>query len=263
MKKTLKRMLTMTLALCSTLTMTLTAFADEPYTSYNYDYWGNTVPSQSGYTAKKALTGKDMNLTKLADKADPLFVSDDAKVELNGAKDIFLDDDAKEFWVADTDNNRILRLDINLNLIGRYYGVSGFGKKKEMSNFKSPSGIYVAKSSITGDLMMYVADTENDRIIKAKVTSNTECEFVQDYTKPDSALYDSKTFKPSKVVVDNAENVYSVVSSVNTGSVQFSMDGSFTGFYGANRVEATAAVIAQKLWRKLASNDQISGMKFL
>lgn len=261
MKKTLKRMLTMTLALCSTLTMTLTAFADEPYTSYNYDYWGNTVPSQSGYTAKKALTGKDMNLTKLADKADPLFVSDDAKVELNGAKDIFLDDDAKEFWVADTDNNRILRLDINLNLIGRYYGVSGFGKKKEMSNFKSPSGIYVAKSSITGDLMMYVADTENDRIIKAKVTSNTECEFVQDYTKPDSALYDSKTFKPSKVVVDNAENVYSVVSSVNTGSVQFSMDGSFTGFYGANRVEATAAVIAQKLWRKLASNDQISGMK--
>lgn len=261
MKKTLKRMLTLALALCSTLTMTLTAFADEPYTSYNYDFWGNTVPSQSGYTAKKALTGKEMDLTKLTDPADPLFVAKDAAVEIKGAKDLFLDDQNKEFWIADTDNNRILRLDINLKLIGRYYGMTGYSKENGNSNFKAPSGIYVAKSEITGDLMLYVADTENDRIVKAKVKSNTECEFVQDYTQPDSALYDSKTFKPSKVVADNAENVYSVVSSVNTGSVQFSKDGSFTGFYGANRVEATAAVIAQKLWRKIASNDQISGMK--
>ena len=261
MKKTLKRMLTMTLALCSTLTMTLTVFADEPYVSYNYDFWGNTVPSQSGYTAKKALTGKGMNLSKMTDSKDELFVAKDAAVELKGAKDMFLDDKNKEFWIADTDNNRILRLDLNLNLIGRYYGMTGYDKKDGNLNFKAPSGLYVAESAITGDLMLYVADTENDRILKLKVKSPTECEYVQEYTKPDSALYDSKTFKPSKVVADNAENVYSVVSSVNTGSVQFSKDGSFTGFYGANRVEATAAVIAQKLWRKLASNDQISGMK--
>ena len=73
-------------------------------------------------------------------------------------------------------------------------------------------------------------------------------------------MYSSKTFNPTKILVDNAENVYAVVKSVNTGSVQFARDGSFTGFHGANRVEVTAAVIAQKLWRTIASNDQIAGM---
>lgn len=257
-KFTLKRLLTLTMAMCSAMTMTLTAFASEPYETYNYDSWGDTVPSQSGYTAEKSVTGKEMELDRLTDPADPLFVSEDAAVVLKGAKDLFLDDENKEFWVADTNNNRILRLDINLKVIGRYYGVM---KDGELSKFKAPSGIYVKTSSITGDLMLYVADTENDRIVKAKITSYTECEFVQDYLKPDSALYDSETFKPSKVIADNAENVYTVVSSVNTGAVQFKSDGSFTGFYGANRVEATAEVIANKLWRKIASNDQISGME--
>lgn len=265
MKKNLKKMLTVAMALCSAMTMTLTAFAEEPYKTYNYDRWGDTVPSQSGYTAKKSVTGKEIGLSRLSDPGDPLFVGKNASADLKGAKDLFLDDDNKEFWVADTGNNRILRLDINLNIIGRYYGVGGdseinVDKETGLSKFNSPSGLYVRKSSITGDLMLYVADTENDRIVKAKVTSPTECTLVQEYTKPDSALYDSETFKPSKVVADNAENVYTVVSSVNTGSVQFSKDGSFTGFYGANRVEATAAVIAQKLWRKIASNDQIAGM---
>ena len=258
MKLTLKRMLTLTMALCSAMTMTLTAFADEPYRTYNYDRWGDTVPSQGGYRAEKSVTGKEMELERLADPSDPLFVSEDASVVLKGAKDLFLDDDNNEFWVADTENHRILRLDINLKVIGRYYGVM---TADGLSNFNTPSGVYVNVSSITGDLMLYVADTENDRIVKAKVTSETECEMVQDYLKPDSALYDSETFKPSKVIADNAENIYSVVSSVNTGAVQFSKDGSFTGFYGANRVEATAEVIANKLWRKIASNDQIAGME--
>ena len=123
MKLTLKRMLTLTMALCSAMTMTLTAFADEPYRTYNYDRWGDTVPSQGGYRAEKSITGKEMELERLADPSDPLFVSEDASVVLKGAKDLFLDDDNNEFWVADTENHRILRLDINLKVIGRYYGV--------------------------------------------------------------------------------------------------------------------------------------------
>ena len=46
---------------------------------------------------------------------------------------------------------------------------------------------------------------------------------------------------------DKAENIYVVCKAVNTGSVQFNRDGEFQGFYGANRVEVTAAVVAQKL----------------
>lgn len=265
MKKSLRRLLTLTMAACSAMTMmTFQAFADEPYHTYNYDAWGDTVPSQSGYRVSKTVTGKEMGLDKLADASDPLYVSDDASVVLNEPKDLFLDDARKEFWVADTKNNRIIRLDENLQVIGRYYGVTGKTEinvnEKGLSQFNTPSGLFVKKSLLDGELYVYVADAENQRVAKAKVVSSTELQLVQEYTKPDSALYDSETFKPSKIVVDNAENVYAVVKSVNTGSVQFSKDGSFTGFYGANRVEATAAVIAQKLWRKIASNDQIEGM---
>ncbi len=267
MKKSLKRLLTLTMAACSAMTMmTFQAFADEPYNAYNYDRWGDTVPSQNGYRVSKTVSGQEMGLSKLADPSDPLFVSEDAAVVMNDPKDIFLDDERKEFWVADTDNHRILRLDENMQIIGCYYGVKGkseinVDEATGLSKFNLPAGIYARTSTITGELMLYVADTENERVVKAKITSATECELVQEYVKPDSALYDSETFKPAKVVVDNAENIYAVVKSVNTGSVQFSKDGSFTGFYGANRVEATAAVIAQKLWRKIASNDQIEGMQ--
>lgn len=266
MKKSLRRLLTLTMAACSAMTMmTIQAFAEEPYDAYNYDTWGDTVPSQNGYRVSGTYTGKDMGLSKLSDPSDPLFVSQDASAVLNNPKDLFLDDERKEFWVADTDNHRVLRLDENMQLIGCYYGVKGDSEinldENGLSKFNVPSGLYVRTSAITGELMVYIADTDNERVVKAKVNSGNELELVQEYVKPESALYDSKTFKPSKVVVDNAENIYTVVKSVNTGSVQFSKDGSFTGFYGANRVEATAAVIAQKLWRKIASNDQIEGMQ--
>ena len=126
MKKSLRRLLTLTMAACSAMTMmTFQAFADEPYHTYNYDAWGDTVPSQSGYRVSKTVTGKEMGLDKLADASDPLYVSDDASVVLNEPKDLFLDDARKEFWVADTKNNRIIRLDENLQVIGRYYGVTG------------------------------------------------------------------------------------------------------------------------------------------
>ena len=38
-KISLKRMISAALAAGLALTMTVTAFADEPYTAYNYDYW--------------------------------------------------------------------------------------------------------------------------------------------------------------------------------------------------------------------------------
>lgn len=265
MKNSLKRVLTLSMAAAAALAMTTTAFADEPYNSYNYDTWEDPIPSQSGYRVERTVTGAEMGLSRLSDPEDPLFVSENASPTLSDAKDMYMDDERSEFWVADSKNNRILRLNKDLEVIGRYYGVKGSSEinvdeTTGLSNFMNPYGVYVMTSPITGDLTMYVADYDNSRVVKAKIVSETECELIQEYTKPEEALYSPKTFNPTKILVDNAENVYAVVKSVNTGSVQFARDGSFTGFYGANRVEVTAAVIAQKLWRTIASNDQIAGM---
>ena len=57
MKNSLKRVLTLSMAAAAALAMTTTAFADEPYNSYNYDTWEDPIPSQSGYRVERTVTG--------------------------------------------------------------------------------------------------------------------------------------------------------------------------------------------------------------
>ncbi len=79
-------MISAALAAGLALTMTVTAFADEPYTAYNYDYWDDAIPSQSAYRVEKTVTGADMGLDRLSDPSDPLYISDDAPAKLSDAK---------------------------------------------------------------------------------------------------------------------------------------------------------------------------------
>lgn len=248
-----KRLLSLTLAVCAAFTMSVTAFADEPYTSYNYDNWDDAIPSQTGYTVDRVVSGKDMGLKQLSDPTSPLFISEKESASLNEARDIY-NYNNEELWIADTTNNRVLCLDRDMKVKGCYKEAGG-------KNFKEPSGLFVTKSPTTGKETVYVADSANERVVRATIESPTELNCEKEYTKPTEALYTAPTYNPSKVVVDYAENVYTVVKAVNTGSVQFKADGSFMGFYGANRVNVTAKVIAQKLWRKIASQEQIEGMQ--
>lgn len=267
-KKSLKRLLSLLAAGCIALTMSVTAFADEPYKSYNYDNWDTAIPSQAGYTVEKVLTGQAMDFAQLRDPSSSLYIGEKESINLSEARDFYNYKD-KELWIADTSNNRILRLDSNFKLTGCYKSVTGTSDARSEAAatedgrgtvFKEPHGIFVTDSPTTGKQTVYIADYANARVVRATVESATELKLEKEYLKPEEALYTSKTFNPTKVVVDYAENVYAVVKSVNTGSVQFKADGSFTGFYGANRVAVTAKVIAQKLWRKIASNEQIEGM---
>lgn len=261
-----RKLVSLSLAACTALTMmSVTAFADEPYQPYTYDNWDTAIPSQAGYTVQKTVSGMEMKLDRLSDPNDPLFYSEDASKSLSEARDFFVYKD-RELWIADTGNNRILRLNSDYEVTGRYYYVSGQSEADGIeaiadgTAFKDPQGLWVTDSPSTGKQTIYIADYSNSRVVRAQVVSDTELKLEQEYLKPTEALYTSKTFNPTKVTVDYAENVYAVVKSVNTGSVQFKADGSFTGFYGANRVEVTAKVIAQKLWRKIASNEQIEAM---
>ena len=110
-KTSVRKLLCLTLAACTAISMSVTAFADEPYESYNYDNWDEAIPSQSAYTVQKTVTGADMGLGRLSDPADPLFYSEEASASLSEAKDFYVYDD-KEIWIADSGNNRILRLDV-------------------------------------------------------------------------------------------------------------------------------------------------------
>lgn len=266
MKKSIKNIISVGLALSMAATMVTTAYASEPYVSYNYDAWGDAIPSQSGYRVDKTITGFEMELSKLADPDSELFISEDEPTSLSNASDIFYEDSTEEFWIADSGNNRILRTDSNLKVIGCYKGVSNsktaVDEETGLSTFSNPSGIFVSIDAETNKPILYIADNKNARVVKAEIKSETSAKCMLEYTKPDSELYanSSETFNPSKILADSAGILYVVVSSVTTGAVVFDETGEFTGFYGANRVEQTAAVIRQAIWRKFASNEQIASM---
>ena len=257
MKHPFRKLLSISLAAVTALSLSVTAFADEPYNSYSYDNWDDAIPSQSAYRVERTVTGAEMKLEKLRDPESGCYVSDTEPLALNDARDLSIDKEKKEMWVADTKNNRILRLDLDtLEVTGCFKGVHNSSK----DGFAAPQGVFVTNSATLGEQVVYIADTDNSRVVKARVTNSTMLTCVTEYFKPEEALYTAQTFNPKKVCVDVAENVYTVVSSVNSGSVQFSREGKFTGFYGANRVQVTAAVIAQRIWRMIASDEQLEGM---
>ena len=190
------------------------AYAHGNSDSYNYDRWGDAVPSQAGYTAERTVSGKDLEIGTFSSPRD-IFCSYD-----------------RLFYIADKGNDRIVAVNETLDETVRVYTEFTMpdGKKTKL---KQPSGVCV--SAENGNI--YIADTENSRIL----VSDTEGNVIREITKPESEIYDSKkTFLPQKVTVDKAGNIYTVLGNITTGAAMFSPDGEFIGFYGANRVEATA-----------------------
>jgi len=200
----------------------------ETYDPYSYDRWGDAVASQAGYTAEKYVDGNTIGCGALNEPAD-LFISHD-----------------KLMYIADKGNNRIVVTDLDFKFKKE---MKEFSYKDETLTLAKPTGVYV--DQYTG--YIYICDTENDRVIKCDKDGKVDRLF----EKPTDVLYDQAlTYNPSKVLVDKAGNVYIVVKSQTKGAVMFNSQGDFLGFYGANRVEQTAEVLANAFWKLLSTGEQ-------
>lgn len=260
MKNAIKKIASLLVAAVSMTSFALTALASEPYDSYIYDFWDDPVPAQAAYKVDNTYTGKNVGLERLRDPEDELFISVNTPTSFSGIKDIFFEETLEEFWIADTLNNRIVRLNKDMQLIGCYTGIDK--SESGVLNFNAPNGVFVVVED-NGDVIMYIGDTNNSRILKCKATDALTCENLLEIGKPESAIYTSKsqTFLPEKILVDTAGNIYAVCTSLNAGSAQFNYLGEFQGFYGANRVEVTAEIIRKRIWRIFASDEQLKSMK--
>lgn len=252
----------------------LTAFADEPYSGYNYDWWGDTVPSQNGYVVDKVVSGQDIGCGPFTSPND-LFFAEDEKLYIADSGYAGSIDPSKQ-------KGRIVVTDKDFNLISsiEYLDFSDVGswmseKKTALDNgeiteelykketniyFASPTGVYVDGENI------YVADNENDRVVlftAYKGKNGVGCgKVMKVFTRPNATYYDaSMTFNPSKVLIDAAKNVYILIKTTTRGALVFSREGEFTGYYGANRVEKTAEVIKNMFWKLVMSREQIARMK--
>ncbi len=260
----LKRLLTAVIAIIMVCSLAVSAFAEDPYSAYGYDAWSNAVPSQSGYIAKDIVTGTEMGLEQLSNPESPFFISETESAALNGARDMFVSS-KNEFYIVDTLNNRIIKTDINFNMLACYKVFVGGTKTASVTDengnavdaplttLNGPYGIFVDEDDI-----MYIADTDNERVIKCRQPENPvgECEIIHEYVRPETELYSSVSFRCTKVLVDAAKNVFVICPAVNKGAVMFSPSGNFVGFFGANRVEVDAEVLRNRLWRKFATEEQ-------
>ena len=261
--------------------MTSVAYADEPYTGYNYDWWGDPVPSQNGYVVDQIYTGNDMGAGSLTEPSD-MFFSDN--------NDLFIADTSyKAEGATDTMKGRIVVTDSDFNLkytvesldfsaVEEWYSLKESELKtgaitqadfNKFTNpyFNGPTGVYVDIDE--GKETIYVADNANDRVVQFTVDeigsdehklAVGKVEMV--FTRPKSNMYDSSiTFNPDKVLVDAAKNVYICIKSITKGAVVISKEGDFNGYFGANRVEATGEVLMNAFWKLIFNREQAKRMR--
>lgn len=265
-----------TLLGCSNLTdlTNITAFADEPYSGYSYDWWGDTVPSQNGYVVDRVVSGQDIGCGNLTSPADMFFAEDEKLYIADSGFTGSSEEGQQKGRIVVTDKN--FNLDNSIEYLD-FSNVGGWLDEKQAAYdngeiteelygketniyFNNPTGVYVDEQNI------YVADNENDRVVMFTADKDKDGvgfgKVVKVFTRPEDAYYDSSmTFNPSKVLIDAAKNVYVCIKTITRGAVVFSREGEFTGYYGANRVEKTAEVIKNMFWKLIMSKEQIARMK--
>ncbi len=285
--------------------LTQSAAAYEPYVTYNYDRWAEAIPSQSGYSADRSVSGDMLGCGAFSEPSD-----------------IFRDED-DWFYIADTGNNRIviINTEFDATIDKSFSEVSGEISKLKFdddyveqlkesyvsdmigfsdsyiktyqkqlrtaagwssgdiesssksnitindlsdeqyedfkdivttslvsTSLKGPKGVFVTGScldengsfAVENEKCVYIADANNSRVVKCDLDGNVQTVY---YTPFNEVYGDGTTFWPQKVLVDSAGYLYVVVTSTTSGAAVFDSQGTFTSFYGANRVDATAEVI--------------------
>lgn len=204
------------------------ASAAEHYNVYNYDRWNEATPSQTGYHATRAVSGLDLGCGAF-----------------NTPSDLFRDAE-DNFYIVDSGNNRIVITDSTFTEANQILDHFTMQDGSE-TTLKAPEGIYV--SEYTG--LLYISDTGNSRLLVCDMQGNVQMEIA----RPDSTLYENETFKPQKVLVDKAGNIYMVLNNITNGAAMFSSEGEFQGYFGANAVDATAEVISNYFWNLIATDE--------
>lgn len=115
-------------------------------------------------------------------------------------------------------------------------------------SFKNAKGIFVG-----ADDSIYVADTENKRVLKLDEQGNV----ISEITLPKSRLIPSSfTYSPIKLTIDSKGYMYVLSDGSYHGAILYSPEGEFLGFYGANTVKAGVLDSLSALWEKLTLSNE-------
>ncbi len=213
------------------LTPTVSAEAEPSNYTYIYDFYGDPRESPDAYRAQLQVLGSDLGIGDFSSPQGMHTFGD-------------------EIYIADTGKNRIVVLKAGIDEITLVRVIETFKNGDADDTFNSPNDVFVAKN---GDI--YVCDTKNARIVRMDKDLN----MIQTFIKPVDETYDaSQDFLPVKAVVDDAGRVLALATNINKGVMQYSPEGVFTGYIGANAV--TFSMI-DYIWKKLSTQAQRAQME--
>ena len=235
-KKAIKRCALLVAGFAVAFSTPLVALADAGYT-YCYDYWGEVKESPDAYEVVGQFSAADLEIEKVFKYESTNLHS------LNKPSSITVVDDS--VYVTDSGNNRILEFKHPDPQTFDFVRCIDSFKGADNNTFNYPTDFQVDEEG-----NMYIADYNNDRIVKI----DSKLNFVLEFTKPnDATLGENTSFKPKKIEVDSAGRVYCVAFGINKGLVKYEADASFSGFVGATPVSYD---FTDYMWKRFATQEQ-------
>lgn len=206
------------------------AHAQDTFNSYTYDEWDESQKAPAGY--------------------EPVMVKNGMEIGTGNWKtpnDFFMDDEGL-LYVADTGNNRLIVLNEELEFQEIIETVTMNGEEIALEDVQ---GLYVSDDGV-----IYACQTSLSRILLIK-----DKEVIGTIDKPVSSLIpEDFNFAPTKVGIDVYGRAFVLSKGCYSGLLQYDLDGSFMGFFGANKVEVTADVLFSYMWKSILSDEQRAAM---
>jgi len=223
-KRTFKWCLTL-IMMISVCVTSLTASAQSFSRNNQPDETTENVFARECYTATTIIRASDYGLEDEFSEISDIYCADDGQIYIlcSGSSDIV-----------------VLNNDLSFN------GIVKMTDKGEEVEFEKAQGIYI------NDNKLYVCDTQNARIIVSDLKGA-----VQSYmTLPESEVIpDDFVFQPTRIITDSDGYTYVLSMGSYYGALVYLQDGTFSGFYGANNVQATALDTLSYIWDLLTGND--------
>lgn len=224
------KILSAVLACTFVISAALPAMAKEPYDGYTYNTYGEKVPAPNAYLPQKVVTGIDLGIGQLNKPADVYVDSND------------------DIYLLDSGNGRVVILDkkFNLKKVVDKFVLEDTGVE---SPLKDAAGIF----AVPEEGRIYIADKGNQRVAVCDYDGKID----RQITKPDTELLGKEiVFAPRKVVVNSIGTVFILSENINQGMVSIDKNDVFQGFFGAERIQLSAAQMLDLWWRTFLSKEQ-------
>ncbi len=198
------------LFVCVFVCISAPVFAEPTNYTYNYDFWFEQVASPDAYRVSSYILGENLGIGHFRDPQG-LFIREN------------------RIYVCDSGNNRIVLIERQEN--GEHIPVKVV-TNVVVDGADSPLN-YPMDIFETGEGFIYIADTNNNRILKL----DTDWNHVMTIEKPeDESIEDHIDFLPVKLAVDFASRLFVQARNINKGLLEYDNRGQFAGYMGANKV---------------------------